>query len=61
LRASPTRVYKVRNAAKVRITIGMEVTTDAVISPIKVEVPISDRLAYELMIAIEKPGESLLS
>jgi len=51
----------VRNAAKVRITIGMEVTTDAVISPIKVEVPISDRLAYELMIAIEKPGESLLS
>jgi len=35
------------------------VLADAVISPIEVEVLVSDRLTDELMIVIEKPGEGL--
>jgi predicted aspartyl protease len=55
----PTRVYRVRNAVKVRIAEGVEAIADAVISPIEVEVLISDKLADELMIVIERPGEGL--
>ena len=55
----PTRVYRVRGAVKVRIAEGVEAVADAVISPIEVEVLISDKLADELMIAIERPGEGL--
>ena len=53
--SGPTRVYRVRLAE------GVEAVADAVISPIEVEVLTSDKLADELMIAIEKPGEGLWS
>jgi len=56
----PTRVYRVRNAVKVEVPgRGISATADAVISHSEVEVLVSDRLADELMIAIEKPGEGL--
>jgi len=42
-----------------KLAEGVEAVADAVISPIEVEVLISDKLADELMIAIEKPGEGL--
>jgi hypothetical protein len=57
----PTRVYRVRNAVRVRLAEEVEAVADAVISPIEVEVLTSDKLADELMIAIEKPGEGLWS
>ena len=46
---------------RLRLAEGVEAVADAVISPIEVEVLISDKLADELMIAIEKPGEGLWS
>ena len=46
---------------RVRLAEGVEAVADAVISPIEVEVLTSDKLADELMIAIEKPGEGLWS
>jgi hypothetical protein len=57
----PTRVYRVRNAVVVEV-VGREgsgVVADAVVSHTEVEVLISDRLAEELMIAIERPGEGI--
>jgi len=57
----PTRVYRVRDALRVKV-VGredIEVLADAVISPIEVEVLISDKLTDELMIVIERPGEGL--
>jgi hypothetical protein len=39
---------------RVRLAEGVEAVADAVISPIEVEVLISDKLADELMIAIER-------
>jgi hypothetical protein len=54
----PVRVYRVRNAVKVEVPEKeISVTADAVISHTEVEVLISDKLADELMIVIEKPGE----
>lgn len=57
----PTRVYKVRNAVKLKIVEreDIEVLADAVISHIEVEALISDKLADELMIVIERPGEGV--
>jgi hypothetical protein len=56
----PVRVYRVRNAVKVEISEkGISVVADAVISHTEVEVLISDRLADELMIVIERPGEGI--
>jgi hypothetical protein len=56
----PVRVYRVRNAVNVEIPEkGISVITDAVISHTEVEVLISDKLADELMIVIERPGEGI--
>jgi len=57
----PTRVYRVRSAVTVEVAErgGRGVVADAVISHMEVEVLISDRLAEELMIAIEKPSEGI--
>jgi hypothetical protein len=54
------RVYRIRNAVRVELPEkGISVAADAVISHVEVEVLISDRLADELMIVIEKPGEGI--
>jgi hypothetical protein len=56
----PVRVYRVRNAVNVEIPEkGISVIADAVISHTEVEVLISDKLADELMIVIERPGEGI--
>ncbi len=56
----PTRVYRVENAVRVEVVgRGQKVLADAVVSQAEVEVLISDRLAEELMIAIERPGEGV--
>ncbi len=56
----PVRVYRVRNAVNVEIPEkGISVIVDAVISHTEVEVLISDKLADELMIVIERPGEGI--
>jgi hypothetical protein len=53
-------VYRVRNAVNVEIPEkGISVIADAVISHTEVEVLISDKLADELMIVIERPGEGI--
>ncbi|MEL9998121.1 MAG: hypothetical protein QXH99_06490 [Sulfolobales archaeon] len=56
----PVRVYRVRNAVNVEIPErGISVIADSVISHTEVEVLISDKLADELMIVIERPGEGI--
>ena len=56
----PVRVYRVRNAVNVEIPEkDISVIADAVISHTEVEVLISDKLADELMIVIERPGEGI--
>jgi len=53
-------VYRVRNAVNVEIPEkGISVIANAVISHTEVEVLISDKLADELMIVIERPGEGI--
>jgi hypothetical protein len=53
-------VYRVRNAVNVEIPEkGISVIADAVISHTEVEVLISDKLADELMIVIERAGEGI--
>lgn len=51
-------MYRVRDAVTVEVAgrEGRGVVADVVISHMEVEVLISDRLAEELMIAIEKPS-----
>jgi len=59
----PTRVYKIQHAAEVSVLTknreSRKVTSDIVISHIEVEALISDKLAEELMLVIERPGEGL--
>jgi hypothetical protein len=56
----PVRVYRVRNAVNVEIPEkGISVIADAAISHTEVEVLISDKLADELMIVNERPGEDI--
>jgi len=54
----PAKVYRVEKAVKVEV-VGREqkILADAVIS--QIEVLISDKLADELMIAIERPGDGV--
>ena len=53
-------MYRVRNAVNVEIPEkDISVIADAVISHTEVEVLISDKLADELMIVIERPGEGI--
>lgn len=59
----PTRVYKIQHAAEVSVLTkdreSRKVISDIVISHIEVEALISDKLAEELMLVIERPGEGL--
>jgi hypothetical protein len=59
----PTRVYKIPSGAGVSILTeegeSRRVLSDIVISHIEVEALISDKLAEELVLTIEKPGEGL--
>lgn len=59
----PTRVYRIPSGAEVSVLTeegeGKRVLSDIVISHIEVETLISDKLAEELMLSIEKPGEGL--
>jgi len=53
--------FRVRDAVRVKAmeSEDIEVLTDAVISPIEVEVLVSDRLTDEPVIVIERAGEGL--
>ncbi|MEM1548160.1 MAG: hypothetical protein QXI11_00705 [Thermoproteota archaeon] len=59
----PTRVYRIPSCAEVSVLTEEgergRVLSDVVISHIEVEALISDKLAEELMLSIEKPGEGL--
>jgi hypothetical protein len=56
----PVRVYRVVRAVSVEVPEkGVSAVADAVISHTEVEVLVSDKLADDLMIAIERPGEGI--